>query len=103
MVEIIKPAPQGTKLIIPALGRLYGAIAPVTEPLIRLIAGGSLEISSVPGVGTTVKVTTCPPFHWESTCAVAEHPPAAAAPDAFLSKPFLPAQLVATVRALLGG
>jgi putative oxidoreductase len=33
------PAPQ---LMIPALGRLYGALAPVTELIIRLMAGGSL-------------------------------------------------------------
>jgi putative oxidoreductase len=30
-----------TKLIIPALGRLYAVFAPVTELLIRLMAGGS--------------------------------------------------------------
>jgi putative oxidoreductase len=31
-----------TKLLIPPLGRLYDLFRPVTEPLIRLIAGGSL-------------------------------------------------------------
>ena len=31
-----------TKLLIPPLGRLYDLFAPITEPLIRLIAGGSL-------------------------------------------------------------
>ena len=31
-------------LLIPALGKLYGAFAPVTELLIRLVAGGSLAI-----------------------------------------------------------
>lgn len=30
------------KLLIPPLGRLYAIFAPITEPLIRLIAGGSL-------------------------------------------------------------
>jgi len=30
------------KLLIPLLGRLYGLFAPITELLIRLIAGGSL-------------------------------------------------------------
>jgi len=30
------------KLIIPPLGRVYDALRPVTEPLIRLMAGGSL-------------------------------------------------------------
>ena len=39
MAETAKP-----KLLIPALGRLYGLFAPVTELLIRLIAGGSLAI-----------------------------------------------------------
>ena len=32
------------KLLIPALGRLYGIFAPVTELLIRLTAGGALAI-----------------------------------------------------------
>lgn len=41
MAEESKPAQQ-SRLIIPALGRLYAALAPVTEPLIRLMAGGSL-------------------------------------------------------------
>jgi len=36
--------PNGPKLLIPALGRLYGVFAPVTELLIRLIAGGSLAV-----------------------------------------------------------
>lgn len=36
--------PQGPRLLIPALGRLYGVFAPVTELLIRLIAGGSLAV-----------------------------------------------------------
>jgi len=39
MAETAKP-----KLLIPVLGRLYGVFAPVTELLIRLIAGGSLAI-----------------------------------------------------------
>ena|SRR5437016_1362745 len=30
------------KLIIPPLGRIYDALWPITEPLIRLMAGGSL-------------------------------------------------------------
>ena len=37
-------AQQRPKLLIPALGRLYGVFAPVTELLIRLIAGGSLAV-----------------------------------------------------------
>ena len=34
--------PDSPKLLIPPLGRLYAIFAPITEPLIRLIAGGSL-------------------------------------------------------------
>lgn len=34
--------PAAPKLIIPPLGRIYDALWPVTEPLIRLMAGGSL-------------------------------------------------------------
>ena len=37
-------APQ---LFVPALGRVYAAVAPVTEPLIRLMAGGSLAFHGV--------------------------------------------------------
>ena len=43
MADEIKATPSNApKLLIPALGRLYGAFAPVTEPLMRLMAGGSL-------------------------------------------------------------
>ncbi|MGH6683304.1 MAG: DoxX family protein, partial [Pseudolabrys sp.] len=34
--------------IVPALGILYRAFAPVTEPLIRVVAGGSLAIHGYP-------------------------------------------------------
>jgi len=34
--------PAAPKLLIPPLGRIYAALWPVTEPLIRLMAGGSL-------------------------------------------------------------
>src|SRR5437588_12450874 len=34
--------PDSPKLLIPTLGRLYIIFAPITESLIRLIAGGSL-------------------------------------------------------------
>ena len=34
--------PAMPKLIIPPLGRLYDVFRPITEPLIRLMAGGSL-------------------------------------------------------------
>jgi putative oxidoreductase len=36
------------RLLIPALAPLYGALAPVTEPLIRAVAGGSLAIHGFP-------------------------------------------------------
>jgi putative oxidoreductase len=36
------------RLLIPALGRLYRALAPVTEPLIRVVAGGSLAMHGFP-------------------------------------------------------
>jgi len=43
MADEVKAAPRAApKLLIPALGRLYGALAPLTEPLMRLMAGGSL-------------------------------------------------------------
>jgi putative oxidoreductase len=34
--------PAAPKLIIPQLGRIYDALWPVTEPLVRLMVGGSL-------------------------------------------------------------
>jgi putative oxidoreductase len=39
---------QQSRLFIPALGPLYRAFAPATEPLIRLVAGGSLAIHGFP-------------------------------------------------------
>ena len=39
---------QPTRLFIPALGRIYGTLAPVTEPLIRVVAGGSLAVHGYP-------------------------------------------------------
>lgn len=36
------------RLVIPALGGLYRALTPVTEPLIRVIAGGSLAMHGFP-------------------------------------------------------
>ncbi len=39
---------QQPRLLIPALGVLYRTVAPVTEPLIRLVAGGSLAIHGFP-------------------------------------------------------
>jgi putative oxidoreductase len=36
------------RLVIPALGPLYRAFAPISEPLIRLVAGGSLAIHGFP-------------------------------------------------------
>ena len=34
--------------VIPALGSIYRTLAPITEPLIRVIAGGSLAIHGFP-------------------------------------------------------
>lgn len=39
---------QQPRLMIPALGPLYRAVAPLTEPLIRVVAGGSLAIHGYP-------------------------------------------------------
>ncbi len=39
---------QGPRLLFPALGALYRTFAPVTEPLIRLVAGGSLALHGFP-------------------------------------------------------
>jgi putative oxidoreductase len=40
--------PHQPRLLIPAFGGLYRLIAPVTEPLIRVVAGGSLAIHGYP-------------------------------------------------------
>ena len=39
---------QQPQLLIPAFGVLYRKFAPVTEPLIRVVAGGSLAIHGYP-------------------------------------------------------
>jgi putative oxidoreductase len=39
---------QAPRLFIPALGALYRTFAPITEPLIRVVAGGSLAIHGFP-------------------------------------------------------
>jgi putative oxidoreductase len=39
---------QAPRLVFPSLGGLYRAIEPVTEPLVRLVAGGSLAIHGYP-------------------------------------------------------
>jgi putative oxidoreductase len=39
---------QAQRLVFPSLGRLYDALTPMTEPLIRLVAGGSLAIHGYP-------------------------------------------------------
>ncbi len=39
---------QTQRLVFPELGGLYSALAPATEPLIRLVAGGSLAIHGYP-------------------------------------------------------
>ena len=40
--------PATPRLMIPALGPIYRALAPVTEPAIRVVAGGSLAIHGFP-------------------------------------------------------
>jgi putative oxidoreductase len=37
-----------TRLLIPALGGIYRTFAPITEPLIRVVAGGSLAMHGFP-------------------------------------------------------
>jgi putative oxidoreductase len=39
---------QAPRLLIPALGSVYRALGPITEPLIRIVAGGSLAIHGFP-------------------------------------------------------
>ena len=39
---------QQPQLFIPALGTIYRTFAPITEPLIRVVAGGSLAIHGYP-------------------------------------------------------
>lgn len=39
---------QQPRLFIPALGGIYRTFAPITEPLIRVVAGGSLAMQGFP-------------------------------------------------------
>jgi putative oxidoreductase len=39
---------QATRLLIPPLGVIYRTFAPITEPLIRVVAGGSLAMHGYP-------------------------------------------------------
>jgi putative oxidoreductase len=39
---------QHPRLLVPVLGTLYSTFAPITEPLIRVVAGGSLAIHGYP-------------------------------------------------------
>jgi putative oxidoreductase len=39
---------QAQHLVFPSLGTVYEALTPVTEPLIRVVAGGSLAIHGYP-------------------------------------------------------
>ena len=39
---------QEQRLLVPALGSIYRSLAPFTEPLIRVVAGGSLAIHGFP-------------------------------------------------------
>jgi putative oxidoreductase len=39
---------MSSRLVIPALGGLYRLFAPITEPLVRVVAGGSLAMHGYP-------------------------------------------------------
>jgi putative oxidoreductase len=39
---------NASRLLVPALGGIYRSLAPFTEPLIRIVAGGSLAIHGFP-------------------------------------------------------
>jgi putative oxidoreductase len=47
-VRILEAAMAEQRLMIPVFGPLYRTFAPITEPLIRLVAGGSLAIHGYP-------------------------------------------------------
>jgi len=63
---------RSPRLIVPALGRVYGAVAPVTEPAIRAVAGLSLAAHGYPKLfGATAasvaffeKAGFHPPLFW---------------------------------------
>src|SRR6476659_10772925 len=44
----MEPSMQSPNLVFPAFGSIYRSLAPVTEPLVRVIAGGSLAIHGFP-------------------------------------------------------
>ena len=39
---------EASRLLVPALDGIYRSLAPFTEPLIRIVAGGSLAIHGFP-------------------------------------------------------
>jgi putative oxidoreductase len=39
---------QAPRLLVPALGGIYRTFAPITEPIVRVVAGGSLAIHGYP-------------------------------------------------------
>src|SRR5215510_10823094 len=66
------------RLVVPALGNLYRALAPCTEPLIRVVAGASLAYHGYPILfGNTAgaaqflgSVGFHPPLFWARVVAV---------------------------------
>src|SRR5664279_3337636 len=55
---------QQSRLLIPALGAIYRTFAPITEPLIRVAAGGSLtRVVAVPIIGFLVIAIVT--YHWQ--------------------------------------
>ena len=71
---------EAPRLLVPALGPLYRALAPVTEPLIRVVAGVSLAIHGFPILfGNTAgaaaflgSVGFHPPLFWAYVVGVVE-------------------------------
>lgn len=47
-MEAVEALMQSSNLLIPTFGAIYRALAPITEPLIRVVAGASLAIHGFP-------------------------------------------------------
>jgi putative oxidoreductase len=68
------------RLVVPALGRIYRALTPFTEPMIRAVAGASLAFHGYPILfGNTVGATQFlgsvgfhPPLFWAYVVGVVE-------------------------------
>ena len=46
--KLTRAVMEPTRLLIPALGGIYHSLAPITEPLIRILAGALLAIHGFP-------------------------------------------------------